>query len=127
MLKEIISTVTYEIDDRATGALPAGRARELRVDDGVVWATRSGDMADYWLSRGATLPLARDQIVWLSAEGGKAARVVLSQTSRTGSLAAQWRRLPHLPGLLDLPLRLWRRLRTRLGLTRRACDTCPAR
>jgi len=97
MLKEIFSTVAYEIDSHTASQLRPGHAHQLSIARGTIWITRTGDPADYWLRPGATLPLAPGQTLWLSVEPGTSARIVLHRTPRSR------------PGWLERLHRSWRR------------------
>jgi hypothetical protein len=112
MLREINSSIRYDLLSRGATELHAVRARGLAVESGQVWATRLGDAADYWLLPGESLMLEAGQTVWLSAEQGEMARIVINLAPRIswGEHAA----------------RAWRALLVRLGLQHRNHGACIA-
>jgi quercetin dioxygenase-like cupin family protein len=112
MLREINSSIRYDLQSRGTTELHALRARGLAVESGQVWATRLGDAADYWLRPGESLMLEPGQTLWLSAEHGESARIVISLTPRTA-----WS---------ERAARAWHALLARLGLQRRRHGACTA-
>jgi len=89
-MKEIFSTITYEIEPVKSAALRVGKSRQLRVETGVVWLTRSGDATDYWLTPGTTLDLRAGETLWLSAERGQPARLVFQRPALGAMQLAGW-------------------------------------
>ena len=57
--------------------------------EGVVWATRSDDTADYWLEAGHALRLRRGERLWLGAECD-AARIAFEMPARAGERVMGW-------------------------------------
>lgn len=97
MIKEIFSTITFEVEPAKATALRVGNSRILHIEAGTVWLTRSGDAGDYWLAAGTVLALHAGEILWLSAEQGQPARVVFRRPARRASRTLRWlaRRLWH--------------------------------
>ena len=74
-MREISSSVTFEIEPGETIPMMIAHSTRLTVEDAPVWVTRSNDVEDYWLRPGTALHLRRGERLWLSAEGERAARV----------------------------------------------------
>ncbi len=77
-MREISSSIAYEIHSGETLPLKVARSTKLVVRGGAVWVTRSDDTEDYWLQPGHTLRLRRGERLWLSAEGTPRATVAFS-------------------------------------------------
>lgn len=77
-MKEISSSITFEIPPGETVPMKVARSTRLAVPGAPVWATRSNDVHDYFLSPGATLKLRRGERLWLSADGATSACVSFS-------------------------------------------------
>ena len=92
-MREISSNVTFEVPNGEVASIRVARSTRLTVRCGVVWLTRSGDAADYWLEPGQTLRLLRGERLWIGAEAGAAACVAfaLPVSLRERALPAVWR------------------------------------
>ncbi len=77
-MREISSSVTFEIQAGETVPMRVARSTRLTVQGATVWATRSEDTDDYFLASGATLRLRRGERLWLGVEGPLSARVSFS-------------------------------------------------
>ncbi|AOJ70138.1 MULTISPECIES: DUF2917 domain-containing protein [Burkholderia] len=77
-MREISSSITFEIQPGETVPMKVARSTRLAVRGAPVWATRSNDIADYFLSPGETLKLRRGERLWLSADGAASACVSFS-------------------------------------------------
>jgi Protein of unknown function (DUF2917) len=75
IMREISSSVTFEIEPGETIPMMIAHSTRLTVEGAPVWVTRSNDVEDYWLSPGASLHLRRGERLWLSVEGERTARV----------------------------------------------------
>ncbi|MBC8749969.1 MULTISPECIES: DUF2917 domain-containing protein [Paraburkholderia] len=89
-MREISSSIAYEIRTGDTLPLKVARSTKLRVHGGAVWLTRSDDTMDYWLQPGQTLHLRRGERLWLSAEGATFAKVAFSVPTRRDERALNW-------------------------------------
>ncbi|MGF6791822.1 DUF2917 domain-containing protein [Paraburkholderia sp. 35.1] len=89
-MREISSSIAYEICTGDTLPLKVARSTKLRVHGGAVWVTRSDDTKDYWLQPGQTLHLRRGERLWLSAEGATFAKVTFSVPTRCDERALNW-------------------------------------
>ncbi|HTI17062.1 MAG TPA: DUF2917 domain-containing protein [Trinickia sp.] len=74
-MREISSSVTFEIEPRETAAMMIEHSTRLSVEGASVWVTRSNDVEDYWLCPGDSLLLRRGERLWLSVDGDRSARV----------------------------------------------------
>ena len=61
-----------ELDSGKTAAVPTPRGAGLRVVDGRVWATTSGDLADVWLAAGDEHQVSKRGLTVLEAAGARA-------------------------------------------------------
>ncbi|KVD88978.1 hypothetical protein WS62_16765 [Burkholderia sp. ABCPW 14] len=77
-MREISSSITFEIQPGETVPMKVVRSTRLSVRGASVWATRSNDVHDYFLSPGETLKLRRGERLWLSADGETSACVSFS-------------------------------------------------
>lgn len=77
-MREIYSSITFEIQPGETIPMKVARSTRLTVQGGPVWATRSNDVEDYFLSSGSSLKLRRGERLWLSADGENGACVSFS-------------------------------------------------
>jgi hypothetical protein len=75
IMREISSSVTFEIEPRETAAMMIEHSTRLSVEGASVWVTRSNDVEDYWLCPGDSLLLRRGERLWLSVDGDRSARV----------------------------------------------------
>lgn len=89
MIKEIFSTIAYEVQPNKTAALRVGRSQVLSIEAGTVWLTRSDDQTDYWLDAGTSLSLRAGETLWLSAEA-QSARVVFKRPARCDKRIMNW-------------------------------------
>jgi hypothetical protein len=90
IMREISTSVTFEIRPGETVPMRIARSTRLAVHGAPVWATRSNDIHDYWLSPGDRLKLRERERLWLSVEGDRPARVVFSIVPRPDQRAAHW-------------------------------------
>jgi len=88
-MREIYSDVTFEVPAGEVASVRVARSTKLVVREGVVWATRSDDTADYWLEAGHALQLRRGERLWLGAEGD-AARIAFEMPARAGQRVLGW-------------------------------------
>ena len=58
-MREISTSITFEIEAGETVPMKITRSTRLSVHGAAVWATRSNDTEDYWLEPGDTLKLRR--------------------------------------------------------------------
>ncbi len=115
-MREISSSITFEINVGETVPMRVSHSTRLKVQGGAVWVTRSNDTEDYWLEPGHTLPAAarRTALVECRRQSGGAAGVLGAvPLRRTGNQLAG----PHgrTPDWLAAP-RLAHRLIRRAGL-----------
>ncbi|SDF78700.1 DUF2917 domain-containing protein [Paraburkholderia phenazinium] len=89
-MREISSSVTFEIKAGETVPMKIARSTRLKVNCGAVWVTRSDDTEDYWLESGHTLRLRRGERLWLSVEGGPEAQVAFAVPARADVRALDW-------------------------------------
>ncbi|HZZ11735.1 MAG TPA: DUF2917 domain-containing protein [Paraburkholderia sp.] len=89
-MREISSSIAFEIRNGETVPMKVARSTKLVVRGGAVWVTRSDDTEDYWLQPGHALHLRRGERLWLSAEGGRDARVAFSVPTRCDERALNW-------------------------------------
>ena len=74
-MRQISSSITFEIAPGETLSMMVAHSTRLSIQGAPVWVTRSNDVEDYWLTPGRSLRLRPGERLWLSAEGGEAARV----------------------------------------------------
>jgi hypothetical protein len=89
-MREISSSITFEIVAGETVPMKITRSTRLAVSGGAVWVTRSDDVEDYWLEPGKTLRLRRGERLWLSVERGEQARVAFHVPTRPEQKALNW-------------------------------------
>ncbi|MBN3804943.1 DUF2917 domain-containing protein [Paraburkholderia sp. Ac-20336] len=89
-MREISSSIAYEVRTGETLPLRVARSTKLTVRGGAVWITRSDDTLDYWLQPGQTLHLRRGERLWLGAEGAQHAKVTFSVPTRCDERALNW-------------------------------------
>jgi hypothetical protein len=77
-MKEISSSITYEINAGETVPMRVARSTRLTVQGAGVWVTRSNDVEDYLLEPGECLRLRRGERLWLSVTGERPACVAFS-------------------------------------------------
>jgi hypothetical protein len=90
IMREISSSITFEIKAGETVPMKVARSIRLAVSGGAVWVTRSNDTEDYWLQPGHTLRLRRGERLWLSVEGGDRAIVAFAVPARPGVRVFNW-------------------------------------
>ena len=88
-MREISSDITFEVPAGEVASVRVARSTRLVVRDGLVWLTRSGDTADYWLEAGHTVRLVRGERLWVGAERD-AARVAFETPARVGERVLDW-------------------------------------
>jgi hypothetical protein len=89
-MREISSSIAFEIRTGETVSLKVARSTRLVVHGGAVWVTRSDDIKDYWLQPGHILRLRRGERLWLSGEGDSHAKVAFSVPTRCDERALNW-------------------------------------
>jgi len=89
-MREISTSVTFEIKPGETVPMRIARGTRLTVHGNAVWATRSNDIEDYWLVPGDNLRLRERERLWLSVEGDRPAYVVFTILSRCDERAMHW-------------------------------------
>ncbi|SAL26387.1 hypothetical protein AWB71_01487 [Caballeronia peredens] len=89
-MREISTSVTFEIKPGETIPMRIARGTRLAVHGSAVWATRSNDIEDYWLTPGDHLKLRERERLWLSVEGDRAAYVVFTILPRCDERAVRW-------------------------------------
>jgi hypothetical protein len=86
IMREISSSVTFEIEPGETIPMMIAHSTRLAVEGAPVWVTRSNDVEDYWLSPGTSLHLRRGERLWLSVEGERSARIGFDAPLARGAL-----------------------------------------
>ena len=81
-MREISSSITFEIKGGETVPMKVVRSTRLAVSGSAVWVTRSDDTEDYWLEPGHMLRLRRGERLWLSVEADPQARVAFDVPAR---------------------------------------------
>lgn len=89
-MREISSSIVFEIKPGETVPMKVTRSTRLAVTGGPVWVTRSNDTEDYWLEPGHTLRLRSGERLWLSAESNSAANVAFSVPGRCDQRVRGW-------------------------------------
>jgi len=89
-MREISTSITFEIGAGETVPMKIGRSVRLTVQGAPVWATRSNDTEDYWLAPGDSLKLRERERLWLSTEGVRGAHVVFTIVPRPDQQAVGW-------------------------------------
>ena len=89
-MREISTSITFEIGDGETVPMKIGRSVRLVVQGAPVWATRGNDTEDYWLVPGDCLKLRARERLWLSTEKGRTAQVVFTLAPRPDQRAIGW-------------------------------------
>jgi DUF2917 family protein len=89
-MREISSSIAFEIRNGELLPLKVARSTKLTVRGGAIWVTRSDDTEDYWLQPGHTLRLRRGERLWLSAEGATHAKITFSVPTRCDERALNW-------------------------------------
>src|ERR1700744_5848588 len=93
-MREISSSITFEINAGETVPMKVSRSIRLAVSGRAVWVTRSDDTEEYWLQPGPKLRLPRrrrrGERLWLSVEGGGRARVAFAVAPRADVRVFDW-------------------------------------
>jgi hypothetical protein len=89
-MREISSSITFEIKAGETVPMMVMRSTRLTVRGGSVWVTRSNDTEDYFLQAGRTLRLRRGERLWLGVEGAPAAQLAFSVPKRADEQCLNW-------------------------------------
>ena len=89
-MREISSSITFEIGNGETLAMKVARSTKLVVHGGAIWVTRSDDVEDYWLNPGSALHLRRGERLWLSVEGSDTAQVRFVAPLGRQALVVDW-------------------------------------
>jgi hypothetical protein len=89
-MREISTSVTFEVKPGETVPMRIVRGTRLTVHGAAVWATRSNDTEDYWLAPGDKLKLRERERLWLSVEGDRPAHVVFTIVPRCDLRAMTW-------------------------------------
>ena len=89
-MREISTSITFEIGDGETVPMLIGHGVKLSVQGAPVWATRSNDIEDYWLVPGDSLKLRPRERLWLSTEKGRTAQVTFMLAPRPDQAALGW-------------------------------------
>jgi hypothetical protein len=89
-MREISTSVTFEIRPGETVPMRIARGTRLTVHGSRVWATRSNDTEDYWLAPGDRLKLRERERLWLSVDGDRPACVVFTIVPRGDQRAVRW-------------------------------------
>jgi hypothetical protein len=89
-VKEIFSTVTYEIQPGETVPMWVGRARLVRASGAKVWITRGDDPHDYWLVPGDEIGLRAGERLWIGVDGDRAAQLVFTMSAACGERVSNW-------------------------------------
>jgi hypothetical protein len=75
-----------ELDGGKTAAVPTPRGAGVRVVEGRVWATTSGELADVWLAAGDEHRVAKRGLTVLEAAGARATVEVTPPAEHTRSM-----------------------------------------
>jgi hypothetical protein len=89
-MKEISSSITYEVNVGETVPMMVARSTRLTVQGAGVWVTRSNDVEDYLLDPGDCLRLRRGERLWLSVEGDRPAYVAFAVAPRPRDGLRDW-------------------------------------
>lgn len=89
-MKEIFSSVTFEIQPRETVRMAVARHAALAACGARIWVTRRSDLVDYWLTPGEKLALRAGDLLWVSVEGEQAGRVVLTTPAGCEERLLRW-------------------------------------
>lgn len=89
-MKEIFSTVAFELQAGERVGIRVRRGQELTVSGARLWLTRSNDDVDYFLFNGDALSLRPRETLWISVDDDQAARLVFTLAGGTGSRIADW-------------------------------------
>jgi len=78
--------VRIELDTGKTAAVATPRGAGLRVVDGRIWATTSGDLADVWLAAGQEHRVPKRGLTVLEAAGARATVELTPPTEHSRSV-----------------------------------------
>lgn len=70
-IKRISTRFTFEVPAGVATRWKVPAAGQLQACRDRVWLTREGDLTDYWLDAGETLPISQGQALWMGAEGSE--------------------------------------------------------
>ena len=85
-MRIILPVLRIELDDGKTAAVATPRGAGLRVVDGRVWATTSGDLKDVWLAAGEEHRVPKQGLTVLEAAGARATVEVTPPADHSRSL-----------------------------------------
>ncbi len=83
-MKEIFSTVAFELSSGERIAIRVLRGEALKVSGERLWLTRSNDDVDYFLYDGEVLALRPNETLWLSVDGPRDARLTFTFAEGAG-------------------------------------------
>ncbi len=89
-MKEIFSTVAFELSSGERAAIRVLRGEALKVSGERLWITRSNDEVDYFLYDGDVLALRPNETLWLSVDGPRDARLTFTFAEGPGRRLANW-------------------------------------
>jgi hypothetical protein len=89
-MKEIYSTIAFDLQPGERVGIRVRRGRALSVSGERVWLTRSNDSADYFLHDGETMDLRAHELLWLSVDGEKGARLQFTLEAGSGNRLVDW-------------------------------------
>jgi len=89
-MREISSSITFEIKAGETVPLMVTRSTQLKVHGGSVWLTRSDDIDDYFIEAGHALHLRRGERLWVSVDGSPEALLAFSVPVRADERCLNW-------------------------------------
>jgi hypothetical protein len=84
-MKEIYSTVAFELQAGERVGIRVRRGQELSVSGARVWLTRSNDSVDYFLHDGESLPLRQHEMLWISVDADTPSRLLFRLAGGSGS------------------------------------------
>jgi hypothetical protein len=90
MMKQLYSSITFEVQPDETVPLRVSRGVAITVAGERVWVTRSADQEDYWVEHGESLALRPGELLWISTDGARPARVTVTLKPRCAQRFAAW-------------------------------------
>ncbi len=90
IMKEIYSTIAFQLEAGERIGIRVLRGEALRVEGERLWITRSNDQVDYFLGDGETLPLRPSETLWLSVDGLRPARLTVMLKAGTRGKLVNW-------------------------------------
>jgi hypothetical protein len=90
IMKEIYSTIAFELAGGERIGIRVRRGEFLQASGERLWVTRSNDQADYFLHDGDTLALRPDETLWLSVDGLRTARLMVTLKAGTRGQLVSW-------------------------------------